>query len=94
VRSLIKRLARLETQAAKNPAIPAFPSFAEQFAAIERCMLPLLSVEDRELWLRSVKETPRERDGVWLRWIEAFTRASVAARQPFVLCIADRWGQW
>ena len=57
-------------------------------------MLPLLSVEDRELWLQSVKEPPRDRDGVWLRWVEAFNRAAVEARQPFALSIADRWGQW
>jgi hypothetical protein len=94
VRSLIKRLTKLEAATARNPAIPRFPSFADQFAAVERCMLPLLSVEDRELWLQSVKEPPRDRDGVWLRWVEAFNRAAVEARQPFALSIADRWGQW
>ena len=94
MRSLSKRLARLETGIVRNPAIPRFPSFADQFAAVERCMLPLLSVEDRELWLRSVKEPPRDHDGVWLRWSEAFSRAVAEARQPFVLSLADRWGTW
>jgi hypothetical protein len=94
MRSLSKRLARLEAEIVRTPASPRFPSFADQFAAVERCMLPLLSVEDRELWLRSVKESPRDRDGVWLRWVEAFNRAVIEARQPFVLSLADRWGQW
>ena len=93
MRTIRQRLARLETEIVKNPAVPPFPSSTEQFAAVERCMLPLLSVEDRELWMRSVKEPPRELDGVWERWIEAFNRAAVLA-QPFAMSIADRWGQW
>jgi len=94
MRRLSKRLARLEAEVVRNAALPGFPSFGEQFAAVERCMLPLLSVEDRELWLRSVEEPPQDRDGVWMRWIEAFNRAAVLARQPFAMCIADRWGSW
>jgi hypothetical protein len=94
MRSLCKRLARLEASSVRNAAMLGFPSFADQFAAVERCMLPLLSAEDRELWLQSVKEPPRDREDVWMRWVEAFNRAAVLARQPWSLSIADRWGQW
>jgi hypothetical protein len=94
MRSLSKRLARLEAEIVRKSGIPRFPSFGDQFAAVERCMLPLLSAEDRELWLRSVKEPPQDREGVWMRWIEAFNRAAVLARQPFAMSIADRWGSW
>ena len=92
--SLSRRLARLEAGIAVNPAVPGFTLFPEQFAAIERRMLPLLSIEDRELWLRPVNERPQPGDCVWERWNEAFGRAAVEARQPFVISIADRWGTW
>ena len=94
MRSLSKRLARLEAEIVTKSRIPGFPSFNDQFAAVERCMLPLLSVEDRELWLRSGKEPPKDREDVWMRWYEAFNRAAVLARQPFAMSIADRWGSW
>jgi hypothetical protein len=94
MRSLSKRLSRLEIGMVRNTSIPPFPSSGDQFIAIERCMLPLLSIEDRELWLQSVKEPPRDREGVWLRWVEALNRVVVEARQPFAMSIADRWGQW
>jgi hypothetical protein len=67
------------------------PSFDDQFAAVERCMLPLLSAEDRDLWVKSVKEPPQDREGAWERWDMAFSEAAALARQPFPLSIADRW---
>ena len=94
MRSLSKRLAKLEAGIARSSPFPPFPSFGDQFAAVERCMLPLLAADDRELWLQSVNAPPQDRDGVWMRWIEAFNRAAVLARQPFAMCIADRWGTW
>ena len=91
---LCRRLEELEkVMIVRNCAIPRVPSFADQFAAVERRMLPLLSVEDRELWLRSGNEPPQDRDAR-MRLDEAFSRAAVEARQPFVLCLEDRWGQW
>jgi hypothetical protein len=94
MRNLSKRLAKLEAGIVNNSALPRFPSFIDQFAAIERCMLPLLSVEDRELYLRSGTEKPPDRDGLWQRWDEAFNRAVVEARQPFAMALPDRWGRW
>ena len=61
MRSLSKRLARLEAGVVRIPATPGFPPFNDQFAAVERCFFPLLSAEDRELWLQSTKEPPRDR---------------------------------
>ncbi len=54
-------------------------------------MLPLLSAEDRDLWVKSVKEPPQDREGAWERWDMAFSEAAALARQPFPLSIADRW---
>ena len=81
---LCRRLEELEkVMIVRNSAIPRFPSFADQFAAVERRMLPLLSVEDRELWLRSGNEPPQDRDAR-ARLDEAFDQAVIAARQPFL----------
>ena len=91
MRSLSKRLERLEAEIARSTAAPPFPSFEEQFGAIERCMLPMLSAEDRELWLRSVESSHHDSD-LWQRWNDAFNQARVEARQPWAISIADRWG--
>jgi hypothetical protein len=91
---LSRRLEELERfMIVRNSAIPRVPSFDDQFAAVERCMLPLLSAEDRELWLRPGNEPPQDRDAR-ARLDEAFDRAVIAARQPFTMSSADRWGQW
>ena len=37
---------------------------------------------------------PDRQDPVWDRLSEAFSRAAIEARVPFVMCLEDRWGQW
>jgi hypothetical protein len=90
--ALRQRLARLEAGITRSPTIPRFPSVAEQFAAIERCMLPKLSAAERDLWQQEA--APDHEDPVRSRLDEAFNRAAVEAQVPFAMCLADRWGNW
>jgi hypothetical protein len=92
MRSLSKRLARLEAGIVRNAALPGFPSFGDQFAAIERYMVPKLSVADRDLWQKGI--AVKCEDPAWNRLNDAFNLAAVEARVPFALCIEDRWGRW
>lgn len=92
MRNLSKRLARLEVGNLKGFAIVPFLSRTVQLAAVERCLLPILSPEDRIVWHHDTP--PSHDDPAWSRLSEAFNRAAVEAKQPFVMSIADHWGCW
>ena len=95
MRLLLRRLSKLEAGFGRLlPASPRFASFQERFAAVEMRMRPLLSAEDWERWVSSAAERPQGEADMLSRWNDAFTRATFETRQPFLLSMEDRWGEW